>query len=120
MRRHAGIAALAASTLLGGWIFVSPELLGLDGITRVTRLVVGPLVMSVSVIAFSPAVRTFARANLLLGLVLVASPLFPGSAGWIDAFVVGLLVALFSLVPVSEADRFGGGWLSLGPHREDG
>lgn len=78
--------------------------------------IVGPLVVSLSVIAIWQITRALRWLNLPLGLWLIVAPgllgYFTSSAGWSD-MAAGIVLTVLAFVPGKHPHRFAGGWPSI-------
>jgi hypothetical protein len=102
---------LALSAALGAWLMLSPAVFGNSGSVAVSDQLVGPLVITVAVIALAEVGRSVRWINLPFGLWLIAAPWILGGATgagrWND-LVVGALVIAFSIPRGRVTERFGG------------
>ena len=102
---------LALSAGLGAWLMFAPAVFGTSGAAAINDPLVGPLVITVSVMALAEIGRTVRWLNVPLGLWLLAAPwlldgITPG-ARWNDLAVGVLLIALAG--PRGKiTERFGG------------
>jgi hypothetical protein len=103
------------SAAIGLWLMVSPSVLDYDGATRVNDWIVGPIVVSLSVIAASDVTRGVRWGVLPLGAWLVLASWFlgGGSTATLNALIAGLLLIGLSFVGGSISRRYGGGWSAL-------
>ena len=114
IRRLVGLGALLASVALGVALYALADVLGLRGGARASALVVGVVAAALATFSLSPVARTLVRLNLLLGAWLVIAPVeFDFGPWWWLSLVFGVALAVLALLPVSEADRFAGGWWTL-------
>ncbi len=114
MRRLVGLAALFASTALGVALYAVPDVLGLAAGARANWLVTGPLAAAAATISLSPVARSAVRVNVLLGAWLIVAPLeLDYGEWWWLSILYGAALALLSLLPPSESDRFAGGWRAV-------
>jgi hypothetical protein len=101
---------LALCGLLGVWLMLTPAVLGVTGAAADSAYVVGPLVISVSVVALADVARSVRWLNLPLALWLAASPWLLEGAGvasrW-NAVAAALLLAVLSIPRGRIGDRFG-------------
>jgi hypothetical protein len=105
-----------AAALLGGWLMAAPAVLGNDRLAADNAHVVGPLIVSVSVVALSAVTRPVRWGLLPLGIWLVAAPWLLG-LGWPAALhdaAVGLAIAALGAIRGGRVEEaFGGGWSAL-------
>jgi hypothetical protein len=106
------MAALIVSALLGVGLYAAPDTLGYAGIARVSHLIVGPIVASVSLIAISDVARELRWVNLLLGawLVLSAVVVEHDQLALFTGVAVGMALAALAIVRGPINQRLGGGW----------
>lgn len=99
--------SLIFSIMLGIWLIVSTSLLNTYGSLARCHYILGPVIVSFSVIAFSEVFRCLRRLNFLFGLVLVAYPWLDGTIDLVNmanSMTVG--IALMILTP-SKIHRTG-------------
>jgi hypothetical protein len=101
---------LIACAVLGIWLMASPALLGAARAAADSSRVIGPLVITFSVVALADVARTTRWLNLPLGAWVAAAPWFLDGASnagrWHDMAAGFLLVAL-SIPRGRIRDRFG-------------
>ena len=101
---------LALSIFLGIWLMCAPAILGLMHPAADSNYVVGPLVITFSIIAMSEAARSIRSVNLLLAIFLFSAPYWLvgfSSLGTMDNFIVGALVALLSFRKGRVLEQYG-------------
>lgn len=101
--------------LLGVWLMAAPAVLGYGPPAASIDRVVGPLAVTVGIVAASAVTRAVGRLHLLLGAWLLAAPWlfhYPAAAT-ASSVTVGALLAGLSFVRSRVEERFGGGWSSL-------
>lgn len=109
------MSARVLSAALGLWLMAAPSALAYAGASRVSHLVVGPIVAAVSIVAMWPVTRPLRWLNLLAGLWLLLSPwgfTAPEDALW-NSVLVGVALIGLSFVRGHVKERFGGGWSAL-------
>ncbi len=102
---------LAMAAAVGVWLMFSPTVFGMNGGAADTSHLVGPLVVTFSVIALADIGRVARWVNVPLGLWLGASPwLLEGftAAGRWNTVAAGLLVIALSIPKGKIRDRFAG------------
>jgi hypothetical protein len=111
-------SAAALSAAIGIWLMAAPAVLGTDEPAASFDHVVGPIAASFGTIALWRAVRVTNRANVLTGVVLLASVFVDGRPveSVANAIVCGVALVLLGLTPIRGEDRFAGGWLGLVRH----
>lgn len=91
------------TAMLGGWLLVSPMLLGYGDVLMPTRnaVLVGILIMIVAVEALDVPAKWEEAINILLGVWLMVSPFLASFRGPLDAtfnsLSVGFLVTLLAV-----------------------
>jgi hypothetical protein len=102
---------LALSAALGAWLMFSPAVFGNSGSVAVSDQLVGPLVITVAVIALAEVGRSVRWINLPFGLWLIAAPWILGGATgagrWNDV-AAGVLLVAFSVPRGKIEERYGG------------
>jgi uncharacterized membrane protein len=97
---------------LGLWLMAAPALLGVQGAIATQHYIVGPLVVTCSVMAIGEVARPVRLLNLLFGGWFILAPwLLPGASTallWSD-MLVGLLLIVAS-IPRGEIHERYGGW----------
>jgi hypothetical protein len=109
------MVALIVSLLLGIGLYAAPDALGYDGAARVSHLITGAIVASVSLIAIADVARELRWVNLLLGAWLVLSvPLIDHDRLALAVAVsVGVPLTLLAVVRGRINQRLGGGWRAV-------
>lgn len=107
--------ARVVSVLLGLWLMVAPAALTVNNAASDNFRIVGPLVVSVSVIAIWGVTRGLRWANVPLGAWLLLAPwLFHfGTAALVTSLAVGVLLIALAFVRGEVKEKFGGGWSAL-------
>lgn len=97
---------------LGVWLMAAPAVFGSPKFISTNFQIAGPLIISFATIAIWQATRPLRWVNLVLGAWLIVSPLVLGygSIEAINSVVVGVAVALLSLVRGTIDKPFDGGW----------
>jgi hypothetical protein len=112
-----------AVTVLGLWIMASPDVMGYEGPERLNNHIVGPLVVSMAIIALAETTRGVRWVNVVLGCWLVAAPVLlqyePLSIG-VRSAVLGIAIAGLSWFPGERRSLLGGGWSALWKRRLEG
>ena len=104
------------NVLIGLWLMVSPAVLQLDRKAADNAHILGPVIVSMAVIALSQSVRNVRYINVLCGLWLLVAPWllsYSQTAGYINDLLAGIAVILLSLIRGDIKHSFGGGWRSL-------
>jgi NADP-dependent 3-hydroxy acid dehydrogenase YdfG len=107
--------ASIAMAVAGLVLTAAPGLLGYADPASTVHHVAGPVIATFGAVSAAAVVRPVRRAMLPVGLLVAIVPLLLGQALVAEAvsIVIGVATAALSLVPVSTADRFGGGWTAL-------
>ena len=101
-------------TLVSGlWMMVAPDLLGFGQRASDNGHIIGPLIISFTVISLSESTRNVKWLNLLLGAWLIFAPWILGydeMAPFVSDYAVGLMNLILVLVKSSRKHSFAGGW----------
>lgn len=100
---------------LGVWLMAAPDVFEYGDPARTNDQVVGPLVVSVAIMAIREVLRPLRWVNLVLRhwLVVAPMPLDHPIRVAIQSVVIGLAVATLSFVRGVVKERMGGGWSAL-------
>jgi SPW repeat-containing protein len=101
--------------LAGIWLMMSPAVLAYADPARANDRIIGPIVVSLAIIAMWEISRPLRWVNVLLGTWLLIAPwllAYPPSGRW-NSLATGAVVLGFSLVKGKRTHDFGGGWSSL-------
>ena len=105
-----------AVILLGLWLMASPDVMGYEGPERLNNHIVGPLVVSMGIIALAETTRAARWVNVILGCWLVLAPVLllyePLHVG-VRSAVLGMAIAGLSWLPAERRLSQGGGWSVL-------
>lgn len=109
------------SCIVGLWLIVSPALLQTNKAVADNNHIIGPLVITFSVIAFWKLNRLAVKLNFVFGLWLVISLLvfdYSRTFPFLSNGVCGLLLVLAAITVKKKYSNsgFGGGWRSLIQH----
>jgi hypothetical protein len=107
--------------LLGLWLMASPDVLHYDDPARTLGHIVGPLIVSVALIAVSEVTRPVRWVNVLFGVGLIAASWMPANepaARW-NGVVIGALVIALSVRRGPIKEQVGGGWRVLWRRRTE-
>ena len=102
--------------LLGLWLMISPHLLQFEKAASDNNYIVGPLVLTFSMIALWELNRSILFLNIALGIWLLVSPFvleFQSSATTWATILSGALLAGLSFIKRKVKGKYGGGWRSL-------
>jgi hypothetical protein len=108
-----------ANAVLGGWLILSPWILGFDGlmIAVTTTVFIGALLLATNLGAMSLPQAWEEWADVALGAALMVSPWILGFDGAQvavqNALFTGLAVAALSLWVLATDDDLGGWWHRL-------
>jgi hypothetical protein len=101
------------STMAGIWLMAAPDILGVDKITADNDHIIGPVIASFAIIAFSQCTAVVLKFNLPFGIWLLLAPWVLGyenNSAIVNDMANGVLVIIFSTVKIKTTKRFGGGW----------
>lgn len=106
------------SALLGGWLVVSPAVLGYPEVGAANNdHVVGPVVLCVSIVAVWPVMRSLRWLELAAGGWLLVAPWvlykWYEALPTINDLAVGVALVVLAFLGGKTRKSFGGGWLSL-------
>ena len=106
------------AAMLGVWLMAAPDVLayGLRAAASNNDHIVGPLIVTIGLVAATEATRNVRWANIPLGAWLLLAPWVLGydnNQALLNDMGVGVAVLLLSLVEGKRKHRFGGGWRSL-------
>jgi hypothetical protein len=109
------MAALIVSLLIGLGLYAAPDTLGYDGAARVSHLITGAIVASISLIAIADVARELRWINLLAGAWLVLSVPLIGHDQLALAVGVsaGVPLTLLAVVRGRINQQLGGGWRAV-------
>jgi hypothetical protein len=102
---------LLASAALGLWLMFAPLALGAQAGAANAQYLIGPLIVTVALIATAEVARPVRYLNVALGLAAAITPFVLGgsnAASMASALVVGLAVAALSLPRGEVRERYGG------------
>ena len=102
--------------ILGLWLMISPEILKMNRITSDNNHIVGPLVITFSIISLWDINRKVIKANVVLGAwLLIALFLldFAKSIAFFSNGACACFVIILSSLKRKAKGKFGGGWRSL-------
>lgn len=105
--------------VLGLWLMVSPFIFGMNRLTSNINHIVGPLVITFSIISLWEINRNAIKVNLLLGVwLLIALFLFEytKTIAFFSNGSAACLVIILSSIKRKGGGKFGGGWRSLFQH----
>ena len=91
---------LVLSILIGGWLMLSPGVLGINQPAADVDYIVGPLLITFSIISMSEVTRHLRFANIALGFTLLVTPVWAEGFSFIGAVndvFFGVLVMVLSL-----------------------
>jgi hypothetical protein len=118
-QKYCSMWAQVINISIGLWLMISPVVLGSDNTAATNKYIIGPIIISMAVIALSQSMRNVRYFNVLCGLWLLIAPWlisYGQTADYVNDMTAGLAVILLSLVKGNITHRFGGGWRSLFQH----
>jgi hypothetical protein len=101
---------LIIAAVLGIWQMAVPGLLGQKGMVSNIDHLAGALVVAMSVLAMSEAIRTIRFLNILLALLIIVSPwISAGSTthGTINNLIVGVVIIVLSISRGKISESYG-------------
>jgi hypothetical protein len=102
---------------LGVWLMVSPDVLMVGELIANNDRIIGPLVITFSVIALWECTDRIVLLNLLMGLWLLVAPWILGyenNTGIINDLISGGLIVLTTIsIKYQRKHQYGGGWIVL-------
>lgn len=101
---------------IGLWLMVLPAIYQMPKNWANHAHIVGPIIMSIGLVATSEATRNIRYVNTVMGVWLLAAPWLlhhNDTRIILNELIAGLLLIGFSLVKGKVENRFGGGWTSL-------
>ena len=104
------------TTLLGLWLMVAPAVFSFGKGISDNAHIVGPLIVTFSVIALSEATRNAKYLNILCGAWLLAAPWvlqYGNTTALLNDYAVGIPLILLALVNSKRQNYFAGGWAAL-------
>jgi hypothetical protein len=105
--------------ILGLGLMILPTLFNMDHGAANNNYIIGPLVITFSVISLWKINRNAIKANIIFGLWLLASLFifdFSITLAFLLNGVCGVLLIILSSVKRKTVQKFGGGWRSLFQH----
>ncbi|MCM6778970.1 hypothetical protein NDR87_36400 [Nocardia sp. CDC159] len=104
----------------GIWLMAAPSVLEYGAPAATSDRIAGPALASIGYLSAYAILRGLRWLNLATGGWLTLAPgilEFPIAAA-VNSHVVGLLTFVLVLIGRPRQQRFGGGWVSLIPHRD--
>lgn len=101
---------------LGLWLMISPSIFKMNELTANNNYIIGPLVITFSVISLWDINRQAIKVNILLGIWLLAALFildFTKSIAFFSNGACGAFIILLSSIKRKAKENFGGGWKSL-------
>lgn len=104
------------NVLIGLWLMVAAEVLQLSNKAAINAYVIGPIIISMAVIALWESMRSVRYLNILCGAWLLIAPWLLSynlTRDYVNDIVAGSAIIMLSLVKGNITHKFGGGWRSL-------
>ena len=104
------------NTFAGLWLIVAPWLLGYGESASQNGYIIGPVIITFSVVAYWEATRVVRKWNWPLAAWLLVAPWildYNSDAAIISDMAIGIIVLVFSSVRGKIEQGYGGGWSSL-------
>ncbi len=108
--------AKIVSVLLGFWLIISPTVTGMAKAGNNNNFIIGPLVITFSVIALWQINRNVIKANYVVAGWLFIAPIFieyDSTIGLISNIIAAMAIILLAWLPSPVSQSYGGGWTSL-------
>lgn len=99
--------------IIGVWFMAVPDVWGLGKTISNNHHIVGPLIVTFSIISIWECTRNVRWLNVPLAAWLLAAPLvleYESKAGLLNNYAVAGVILLLCLVKPERKSRFGGGW----------
>lgn len=113
------MATRIINIFFGLWLMISPAILKMNQTTSDNNHIVGPLVITFSVISLWNINRNVVRANIVLGAwLLIALFLldFTKTIAFCSNGACACFIIILSSIKRKSNEKFGGGWRSLFQH----
>lgn len=104
------------NTILGLWIMIAPGILGYSSIAADNGHIVGPIIVTFSIVSLWEATRSVRKFNYPFAIWLLVAPWILGyseTSAIISDMAVGVLVIILSSVQGKIENSYGGGWSVL-------
>jgi hypothetical protein len=104
------------TSVLGLWLMIFPSIFKMNEMTSNNNYIVGPLVITFSVISLWDINRKAIRVNILLGawlLVALFALDFTKSVAFFSNGACGAFIIVLSSIKRKGRGQYGGGWKSL-------
>ncbi|WP_456866232.1 SPW repeat domain-containing protein [Galbibacter sp. BG1] len=101
---------------IGLWLMISPSLLDFNDMSKNNAHIVGPIVITFSIIGISGATRNVRLWNFPLAFWLLVSPWILNYENHISILhhvVSGILILFFCTIKGKITRKYGGGWSAL-------
>ncbi len=111
--------AAIINIVLGLWLVISPSVLNMAPTTADNNHIIGPLVITFSVVSLWKINRNVIKANIVLGIWLLIALFvldFSETIVFLLNGICGVLIILLSSIKRRSTQNFGGGWRSLFQH----
>jgi len=108
--------ARVITIILGLWLMVAPGLLGFSKVIATNGHVVGPLLITFSVIALSECMRNVRWLNVPLAAWLLFAPWilqYGNTVAFVSDYITGVLCLLLTLPGPARKHYFSRGWYGL-------
>lgn len=103
-------------TFLGIWMMVAPDLLGFSKKISDNAHIIGPLIVTCSIVAMWECTRNARLINFPLAVWLLAAPLvlqYDSDVALMNDYAVAIAIIFLMLVKPKRKHRFAGGWMAL-------
>lgn len=111
--------AAVLNILMGAWLMISPAVFDMKNGPADNNHIIGPLVITFSVISLWDINKKAGKVNILLGAWLLAAFFifnYTNRGVIVSNSIAAVLIILLSLVKRKALHQYGGGWRSLLQH----
>jgi hypothetical protein len=105
--------------IIGLWLMISPAVLSMNPATSDNNHVIGPLVITFSIISLWDINRNVIKANVILGAWLIIALFvlhFTKTIAFYSNGACACFLIILSSINTPSKAKFGGGWRSLFQH----
>lgn len=104
------------NALLGVWLMASPAMFDYHGNGRTNDVIVGPIAVTLAIIAIWEVTRVVGRINVVIGIWLVIASWvldYESVTATINVFIVGVMMTALAMTRAQARGDFAGGWRGL-------
>jgi hypothetical protein len=102
--------------LLGIWLMVAPAVMDFSKRISDNAHIIGPLIVTFSMVAIWECTRNVRLFNLPLAVWLLAAPVvlqYDNDTALMNDYAIAVFIMLLSVVKPKRKHRFGGGWPAI-------